>query len=350
MEDRILELLIKKSSGEISLPEQAELARLLLKEPGRASDEEIISELNASALSYTDVPDDYIQRSVDRLNALTGAKESKPDNVRYRVLWKAIAIAASVLLLVSASYMLYTKLQPVKFEQPVSVIQTKKGSKSNIVLPDGSLVWINDDTKLTYTKTFGEAVREVSLEGEAYFDVIKDDKKPFIVHTKTMDVRVLGTAFNVKAYNDEESTAATLIRGSVEVILKNKNGEKIKLKPNEKLVVQNSYSQAEDMHNPVKNVPEIALITIKTDPIDSSANETQWLNNRLAFDQDELSEIAVQLERWYNVKVIIKDSALAKQKISGVFESKSLQNVIEALKFAGDFEYNITDSLIIIHK
>ncbi len=101
-----------------------------------------------------------------------------------------------------------------------NVVATRKGSKTNLVLPDGTKVWVNADSRLSYGKNFGNQLREVYLEGEAYFDVAEDKRKPFIVHTNNIDVKVLGTAFNVRAYGNEVNTQTTLLRGSVEVMLK----------------------------------------------------------------------------------------------------------------------------------
>ena len=105
------------------------------------------------------------------------------------------------------------------------------------------MAWLNADSKLTYDENFRGDYREVSLEGEAFFDVVKDKTRPFIIHTKTLDIRVLGTAFNVSAYESEKNTETALFRGSVEVTLHNNPEKKIVLKPNEKLMVNNKSLQ-----------------------------------------------------------------------------------------------------------
>jgi transmembrane sensor len=119
-------------------------------------------------------------------------------------------------------------------------VGTKKGSKSHIVLPDGTNVWLNADSKIIYPGNFQGETREVSLVGEAFFDVVKNVNKPFIIHTGTMDVKVLGTAFNVRSYPGEMTTEASLLRGLIEVTLNGTEKKKILLKPNEKLTVLNS--------------------------------------------------------------------------------------------------------------
>ena len=94
-----------------------------------------------------------------------------------------------------------------------NTVSTRKGSKSNVQLPDGTMAWLNADSKLIYDENFRGDFREVSLEGEAYFDVVKDKTKPFIIHTKAIDIRVLGTAFNVRAYETEKEYGNFIVQG-----------------------------------------------------------------------------------------------------------------------------------------
>src|SRR6266404_8039455 len=127
-----------------------------------------------------------------------------------------------------------------KSQSPLSRVSTKPGSTSQIQLPDGSVVWLNASSNLTYDKNFGKTFREVNLTGEAFFNVTKDPSHPFIIHTKVIDVKVLGTEFNVKGYPNDAYTETSLIRGSVEVTVKNRADEKHYLKPNEKISVANN--------------------------------------------------------------------------------------------------------------
>ena len=120
-----------------------------------------------------------------------------------------------------------------------SEISTRYGSRTKLLLPDSTQVWLNSGSKLSYNKTYGNGTREVTLSGEAYFDVVKNPAHPFIIHTVNIDIKVLGTAFNVKSFPGEKNTETSLIRGSIEVTFKNRPSEKIILKPNEKLITAN---------------------------------------------------------------------------------------------------------------
>src|SRR4029078_631833 len=100
-----------------------------------------------------------------------------------------------------------------------NTVSTKRGSKSKVQLPDGTQVWLNADSRIAYNEKFQGNLREVTLEGEAYFDVVRDEKRPFVIHTAAIDIKVLGTAFNVRSYANEKNTETSLIRGSIEVTL-----------------------------------------------------------------------------------------------------------------------------------
>ena len=132
--------------------------------------------------------------------------------------WLAAAVILGVII---ALYLLVRPLDhQVKNNLALNEVIAKPGTKIHLLLPDGSKVWLNSESRLQYKGKFSDSLREVTLEGEAFFDVVKDKTHPFIVHTSDIDVRVLGTAFNVKSYPKESSIEATLIRGMIQVINK----------------------------------------------------------------------------------------------------------------------------------
>src|SRR5260221_1009127 len=124
-------------------------------------------------------------------------------------------------------------------EKAISRITTKNGSKTNLLLPDGTRVWLNAGSSITYDSSYDKMMREVILSGEGYFDVVRNKEKPFIIHAAKINIKVLGTQFNVKSYPTDNTTEASLIHGSIEVTFRDKPNKKIILKPNEKIVVDN---------------------------------------------------------------------------------------------------------------
>ncbi|MFV0605321.1 MAG: FecR family protein [Niabella sp.] len=355
-QDRILELLIKRKIGEITLPEQNELHKLLKQHPDKEVDAAIIDEYFSLKIGLKNVEPDFINNSSLKLKQLIALKaNSQKNRAAYKKLWKAIAVAASVLLVVLLSFLLINQSKSNKLIGSENQVYTKKGSKTNLVLPDGTKVWVNSDSRLTYSKSFGDNLREVYLTGEAYFDVVKDKDHPFIVHTDNMQVRVLGTAFNVKAYSNDVTTQAALIRGSIEVQIRD-NKEKIILKPNEKLIVQNAVVKKEKP-NPIANsgnekvsIPLFALVKIEPNIKDSSISETQWVQNRLSFQKQSITELIPTLERWYNVKIIVKnDKSISADLLSGTFSNDALADVLESLKLSAGIQYKISKDTVLIY-
>ena len=235
------------------------------------------------------------------------------------------------------------------------------GSKSKIVLPDGSQVWVNSGSKLSYASNFDGKIREVYLNGEAYFEVTKNPQKPFIVHTSGIDIKVLGTEFNVKAFDLEPTIEATLIRGSIEVLKKDDaNAGSVLLKPHEKLVYQkllekNYYSKTSLDKEIVKAAPADLKSLIIIKPIslnipDSDIKETAWLKNKFVFEDETLANLAVRLERWYNIKINIQDQNLNAYRVSGSFVDETAEQALNELKLLIPFNYKIKNNEFFIMK
>lgn len=234
------------------------------------------------------------------------------------------------------------------------------GSKSKITLPDGSKVWINSGSTLNYALNFGGPLREVYLNGEAFFEVAKDANKPFIVHTSGIDIRVLGTSFNVKAFELEPTIETTLIHGSIEVLKKDDpTGASVLLKPHEKLVfkkINHSYQNAvqhkrdKDQLKPVTLKSLISINPLRPNVPDSALVETAWLYNKLAFEDESLSELAKKMERWYNIKINIVDESLFDYRVSGSFVDETAEQALNELKLLIPFKFNIKNNEYIIMK
>jgi len=239
-------------------------------------------------------------------------------------------------------------------------ITTKNGSKTSLVLPDGTKVWLNSGSQLDYDKTYGNKLREVSLTGEAYFDVVKNPAKPFVIHTKKMDIKVLGTAFNVKCYPGEKTTETSLVRGSIEVTLKDRQ-EKIMLKPNEKLVINNDDIVArvhgdtragKQENRPAEKIekPIITLSHLTFLPVDSTVIETAWVQNRLVFSSETFEDVALKMERWYNVKIEFADESLKEATLTGNFEKETVVEAFNAMQLTTRFLYTVKYDRITVYK
>jgi len=274
---------------------------------------------------------------------------------KYKFFFAAAAIIG--FLIIGLSYLLYhpqNVVTDVSVKKGIQEVFVKPGSKSKIVLPDGTVVRLNGSSKLSYHKDFNKKFREVELDGEAYFDVTKDAKHPFIVHTSSIDITVLGTLFNVKSYEEDPTIETTLLRGSIEVFNKNdESAPKVILKPNEKLVFRKTEDDRANKkivaHTPTI-IPDgnISISTLPANKPDSLKKETSWLYNRLVIDNDDFVKMAEKMERWYGVKIEILSPQLEKYHFKGIFENETVEQALHALQLTVKFNYKINDDLITI--
>jgi len=225
-----------------------------------------------------------------------------------------------------------------------NIIATQRGSRTTVQLSDGTKVWLNADSKIYYDEAFKSNVREVQLEGEAFFDVKKDSSRPFIIHTSVIDIKVLGTRFNVKSYKNENETETALISGRVEISIKGSPEKKIILRPNEKLIVKHPASSGT-----VENGNALLVVkALRKNPVYKSNPEILWMDNKLVFDGETLEAVCKKLERWYNVKITIQDESLKKGAYTAIFDGETLENVLTALKITDGIDFSIHNNEVLI--
>lgn len=378
--EKIWELIAHKLSGDATEEELIQLQFLLQQYP-----EEVFSlEILENVWGNNREPDNYhyseyqykallqrMQKSGIDTSGFTKEEEdhlistqssitpsNKNRNIRF--IAKRILLAACfvVAIIISVFYYNNLKSKSIAFALSKCIIATKYGSKTSVTLPDGTKVWINAGSKLTYDNDFGNTLREVNLIGEAFFDVTHNAEKPFIIHTSKMDIRVLGTEFNVRCYPDEKKIETSLLRGSIEVTLKNKPDEKIYLKPNEKLILINDdiveapklpVHQEQEPAKP-KLFEEVSIKHLTYQPIDSLVVETCWVENRLAFMGETFEDVAKKMEKWYGVNITITDEKLKQTHLTGSFEGETIDQALKALQITTTFNYTKNQNTIIITK
>ena len=231
----------------------------------------------------------------------------------------------------------------------VNEVVTKRGSKSSIKLPDGTIVRLNTDSRLTYLNFTAGKNREVTLIGEAYFDVAHDSSRPFIIHTGKINIKVLGTSFNVRNYPQDKELETSLIKGKIEVSLESRPEDIITLKPTEKLIIakeQDELATATKVKSSIDN--KVVLTSITYLRHDSLVAETSWLNDKMVFVNQPLDKIAIELESKYAITVSFKDEKVKKYRYTGVFENVSLEKVFQLIKYSKNINYKIDDKNIVI--
>jgi transmembrane sensor len=265
-------------------------------------------------------------------------------------LWKWLAAASVLLLLSLFLYSVYpTDLK--KSSSPLTVsseVSSKSQSKSRLQLPDGSTVWLNAGSKLIYSPDFGQKSREVELIGEAFFDVAKMPGKPFVINTTNIQIRVLGTAFNVKAYKGDKVTETSLVRGKIEVTIRNRPMDTIELRPFQKLVVENE-PQEKKIATVSKSSSDYAVIPIEPRPTDSTIVETSWIQDELIFREERFEDLVRMMEIRFKVNIMIRNPKLKALKFSGSWKDETIEKALEALQFTVPFTYQTTPEGIIIH-
>jgi ferric-dicitrate binding protein FerR (iron transport regulator) len=218
------------------------------------------------------------------------------------------------------------------------------GERKSFQLADGTKVMLNAGSRMRISTDFNEKSRELTLEGEAFFDVAKDAQRPFIIRTSSMDIKVLGTTFNVKAYPADNIAEASLLNGSVEVMVKGPDSQKIILRPSEKIIIPNTPGSDLPVIPARKNnnagaAQKFRIEKLSFSPAENFPAEVSWTENRLAFNDESFSEIAVKLERWYNVSIRFEDEPVGEFRFTATFDKKTIEQVLDALAASRPFEY-----------
>ncbi|TAN20109.1 MAG: DUF4974 domain-containing protein [Chitinophagaceae bacterium] len=362
-ESRIWLLVAKKISNEASQQELAELDAIFKANPGLQYAFSIIDKIKGpSAQDYglsEAEENNLIQKKSAEIDMIVEAEKKIKRVSHSRVVLRRIRWAAAGLLLLiglSAVYYFYTKedhsrhlTQVIPRNEGIYVADTP----TSITLQDGTQVWLNSGSTLKCTKDFGKKERQVMLSGEAYFDVKQDADKPFIIQAGSfMKVKVLGTAFNVKAYPNDPYVEASLISGKIAVKMEDHRGEQIILKPHEKVTFylddSSSVESAQGKH--VENQVKYHINALTPNPVDQHISELSWMRGELAFNDISFIELAYDLERTYHVNIRFKDEQLKEYHLTGVFKGENLNEVLQALQVTTPFHYEIRNKEVIIYR
>lgn len=269
-------------------------------------------------------PDADLDKLLDRIHHVIRKKESLERRPLRRVLqlyMKAAAVLILPLLIgggLLVSYLSGRYNQIVK-EQSHNIIYAPMGSRVSFNLPDGTTGVLNSGSVLSYSLPFSKA-RKIDLEGEAWFDVTKDENNPFEIRAGSSQIKVLGTSFNVSAYPAENYVEVVLESGSVEFTSIG-DRRSITMSPSERLVFRDGH---------VEMAP--------ADPEKYNA----WVKGRLVFRGDSMPEVARRIERWYNIKVVIADKELEKYSFRATFEDDNLEDVLRFLAMTSPIRYKIS--------
>ncbi|GAB3412535.1 FecR family protein [Niabella aquatica] len=260
-----------------------------------------------------------------------------------------IAVAALIVLTFSSYYLFILNTKPPKASDNFkNEVATEKGSKSKVMLPDSTLVVLNSDSRLTYDNRFNQRTREVRLTGEAFFDVKHDSEKPFIVHIEKTDIKVLGTAFNVRNYPQEDLMETSLIRGKIELTFDDEKNNRVILNASEKIVISKSGLSKNTKEKPMNGEEDIFKLT-RIALKDSTIAELAWLDNKFSFVNKPLSQIAKELEREFKTTIIFGNEAVKNYKYTLHNDNYDLNEIMQIIKLSKDINYRVIskDTLMI---
>jgi ferric-dicitrate binding protein FerR (iron transport regulator) len=378
MENRIWLLFTKKLTGDASAAEVAELNDLLSQQPGlydKLRAVETAWEAADTAQSQRAQRSDFeklLQRmeseGIDYQPSVIEAPLSPApvfSLTAVRSWWRYAAGIAAVALL---AFWLSTdgpaagssSDAAARSAEELNHVSTRPGSRTKLELPDGTQVWLNADSKLTYGREFGRGNREVQLVGEAFFDVAHNKKVPFFIQTANFRIKVTGTAFNVRAYPNEKMSETSLLRGKVEITMNDNPGTTYYLKPSQKLVVDNlagsvagttgSATEAAASSSRPARTYSPTLMSLNLHPLDSVPVETAWVDNRLVFSDESFRDVADKMEHWYGVRIRFADKALESIRFTGRFKDETIEQALSAMQLTARFAYQIREGEVLIAK
>jgi len=314
-----LELILNYITGNCT-PEEAKNVRNWI-ESDSENKREYIRLKNLYALSDESKTSADIEKEYQKVKQKLGFKKT----TMLYLFREVLKYAAVIIFTFSAAYFLFqikTEKTSIPQEYVWNEIVVPKGQMSEFVFGDGTHVWLNSGSTLRVPANPQADIREAYLEGEAFFDVAKNPERPFLVHTINLDVKVLGTSFNIQAYPDALNMETTLVEGRVEIL--NKNQIKLaELNKGELL----SFSKSDKIG--------------KIEVVDTTPYYA-WRDGKMVFKDKPLGDIAKQLERWYNVKINFKDESLKSFRFSGtILKNKPFDQVLQAIKLTAPIRYEI---------
>ena len=235
--------------------------------------------------------------------------------------WKRLLVAAVLLPLVALSIWLFTHPSP-----KVELVEkyNQKGIRSIIILPDGSKIWLNADSRLKYPASFRDNGREVYLEGEAFFEIAKNPQRPFVVHLPKGNVQVLGTSFDIRAYEEEELMTTSVATGLV--------------------AFAGVYLTADR-----KAVYDVQSGKVNVGPTDAEADRG-WINGIMTFSNQSLGRIAVELERSFGKPIKFRNTSIAQYRYTATFKNNTEEEILSTLRKVKSFHFTVTDKFIEINK
>ncbi len=264
---------------------------------------------------------------------------TKKQRFIHSIVFRRIAAAFIIFSILGILYLLGNKSESneVKIASNEYVKKTNPaGQKSRIFLSDGSVVWLNARSSISYFKHFADSARTVTLEGEAFFDVAKDSLSPFIVRTNGINIEVLGTQFNVNSSKYSKEVVVALVEGVVKVFADSNNNDS-----NAKMILPGEGIIISNQHDRIDN--------FTFDISDSYNPYSSWKDGVMVFNGESYDEFVTKIELWYGIEVHVEGIPSGDWEIRGNFSNESLENIIKSISFNKEFTYKIDRKKLLLN-
>lgn len=280
--------------------------------------------------------------------------ELEDDGTNQFIIWRIAAVALVLIGLTAFLYLGLTKRSHKTLDAQYITAIAPKSQKSQLILADGTKVWLNSGTTLKYKSDYGNVDRQIFLEGEAYFEVAKNPSKPFLVYASNIVVKAIGTSFNVKCYLEDNIIETTLIEGKVQVTKSNNNTvkESVYLNPKERAIFNRLDNKlVVTTEQKIENVEkEKEISTYSYIQPKSIQSVISWKNEELIFENEPFEELTKRLERWYNVRIRVLDPKVnLENSYTGKFvHNESLEQVLKIVSRTTPIKYTFREGEILI--
>jgi transmembrane sensor len=331
--ERYLWLVTRSLSGEITPDEKAEFDEILAGSSHYREKYKLLKGFWNQEVFYNHSADtnEALEKVLGAINSRSEEQEEKTVFVYDN--WKRIAAAAVLLIAIGLGFFAYQFNK--KETEKITWIEkfNQKGTRSMITLSDGTRIWLNSDSKITYPEEFKEGERNVVLSGEAFFNVAPNPEKPFFIHLNKAQIRVVGTSFNVKAYQNEEHIQTSVVTGKVAFITPSNpkmKGDTVFLTKNKKVTY---FSNSGEIMTEITNTND----------------DKEWINGKMIFKAETMESISRQLERNFGKKIVFENDKIKQYKFTGTFDESSLNEILYYLSLSKPFKYKTNDSTLIIY-
>lgn len=334
--DRFWFLVSRKLANEANRANLAELEQMIASHPDYKARYEALFNYWQQADRKREVDvNAALQKTLHALHT-----EETPSKKRFFIkrksysIWLGIAASFALFFLLLPNLRHFTFHQPLPHATDIVKKHNEKAMRSEILLSDGSIIWLNADSEISYPEVFSAHIREIHLSGEAYFDIAHDPTRPFIIHLDNNLVSVLGTSFNVKAYEEDDVVETSVVSGEVAFI---RQGAVASKNQKDTLLLTPNYK---------------ALYSKRAGTLTKTATDTRvdtaWKEGMLIFRSTRFEEVGKTLERTFGKEVVFSDQAIKLCRLTATFQNNSLEEIMILIAKTNDYTYDITQEKLTI--